>query len=437
MTTNGTNTCGPSLRLGRVLPSPNRAKMLAQLNPKKLTSPDLKPSKAFQVLRPVMLPPVPTREGGILQRRTAPSKRLTLLEIRRQELARRKVRGGSALASEAAVGQDTKRDYGRRLERFMVWCRTEGIEISFTNMDTLDEALTEYFDFAFLEERHDSDTGSKLVAAVQDAYPKLAKAHQRGLLPVSLRAMQGWTKLHPPGIGETLPGEGGSGICCELMRNRHDEMALMTALAMDTFLRPGVLAGLTCMDVIPGSKKIKAFSLASILLHPYSRGVPSKQGKFNLWVMLDHPESQWLTDLVLKQRQRRMAMLGSQAPLFSATLQQWRVHFLSAAESLGIEIRTLYCLRHAGASDSYLSGARNLTEIKKRGHWESDRSVKWYEQGAASRAMVNTWTFRLRSHLESCHYHLKAIMMRQLVAPAFTKAVAEKASARRYPVTTR
>ena len=354
--------------------------------------------------------------------RTQKPTRLNVIDSRRHELAQSKVKGISVLATAAAVGLDTKRDYGRRLARFKEYCLTEDIAVSFENMDILDDALTEYFDHAYLEEHHDVDTGSKLIAAIQDAFPKLARAHNRGLLPVSYRALQGWGRLHPPGIGETLPIEGVAGICTEMIKSKLDECALMTTLAADTFLRPGVVASLRCEDIIPGSTRIRSFGHASILLHPFSRGVPSKQGKFNLSVVLDHPKRQWLTKLLLTHRANRIAQCGASAPLFHTTMTVWRRHFLQVADGLGISIRTLYCLRHAGASDCFLSQARTLAEIKRRGHWENDRSVKRYEQAAASRAMVNGWTLRLREHLELCHEHWQQIMTKQILAPRFTRA---------------
>ena len=41
-----------------------------------------------------------------------------------------------------------------------------------------------------------------------------------------------------------------------------------------------------------------------------------------------------------------------------------------------------YSLRHGGASDDALRGARTLASIKARGRWKSDNSVRRYEKHA-------------------------------------------------------
>ena len=46
----------------------------------------------------------------------------------------------------------------------------------------------------------------------------------------------------------------------------------------------------------------------------------------------------------------------------------------------------LYALRHGGASHDFLMQTRSLVEIKKRGRWGSDLSVKRYQK--ASRALA-------------------------------------------------
>ncbi len=55
-----------------------------------------------------------------------------------------------------------------------------------------------------------------------------------------------------------------------------------------------------------------------------------------------------------------------------------------------------YSARHAGASGDRAAGVRSLGEIKKRGRWASDSSVKRYEQGGRILAQLQKLDARTR-----------------------------------------
>ena len=64
--------------------------------------------------------------------------------------------------------------------------------------------------------------------------------------------------------------------------------------------------------------------------------------------------------------------------------------FTRAAKLVGLGHRTLYELRHGGASDDALSGVA-WQLIKERGRWAADRSVARYkEKGLLQRSWSNT-----------------------------------------------
>ena len=256
--------------------------------------------------RPVVSVQPPSRQGLLLVRKPQLDKKLAALEIRRLSLLREKKKGTSALAT-LAVSRDTRTDYARRIGHFETWAEGEDCKVVYQLHDDLDLLLAEYMDFLYLEQSQTSDAGSKLLAAVQDKVPSLSNAQDRGLLGISFRALQGWSKANPPGIGETLPGEAVSGIVAELKRAGENEAALMTYLAFDTLLRPAMIATLQVEDIVPGSKHLTEFQTTMILVNPYSRRVPSKTGLWNLSVALDTPGGGWLTKLLLDLRARRKA----------------------------------------------------------------------------------------------------------------------------------
>ena len=192
-------------------------------------------------------------------------------------------------------------------------------------------------------------------------------------------------------------------------------------MCFDTLLRPGALVALRTEDVIPGSSTLKIYSATTIVVSPFARGHASKTGKFNLSVVLNTRHRKWLSSVLLDHRSTR----PTKSSLFTLGQDSWRKAFLQAATDLNLAIPTLYVLRHGGASDAYLTGARTIEDIKKRGHWMSDKSVRRYEQAGWARQMVNNWPMPLRRHLELCHKCVEKVMLRQLIAPAFRKLVIE------------
>ena len=58
------------------------------------------------------------------------------------------------------------------------------------------------------------------------------------------------------------------------------------------------------------------------------------------------------------------------------------VEFRRAATFLNLSpLPVLYQIRHAGASNDFSGGLRSLSEIKRRGRWKTDASVRRYEKG--------------------------------------------------------
>ena len=64
--------------------------------------------------------------------------------------------------------------------------------------------------------------------------------------------------------------------------------------------------------------------------------------------------------------------------------------FLRAATKVGLKNMglVLYSLRHGGASDDTLRKARPLNEVKKRGRWRADSSVRRYEKKGSVQAVL-------------------------------------------------
>ena len=102
-------------------------------------------------------------------------------------------------------------------------------------------------------------------------------------------------------------------------------------------------------------------------------GRPGKTGVTDESVLVDAPEL-WpvLHALTLN------APAG--ASLWNFTPAEVRAKFAQALTELGLqkESPSLYTLRHGGASHDLLSEARSIAEVKERGRWISDKSLRRY-----------------------------------------------------------
>ena len=117
---------------------------------------------------------------------------------------------------------------------------------------------------------------------------------QINVLQTFARALKASEKLHPLHSRETIPAPMVSAVASEMKRRGYSEGAHMTMLALDTYLRPGVLTALTWENVVPSITLGKEVRPTCLLVNLQNRG-PSKQGAYALSVMLDSPSRQYLS----------------------------------------------------------------------------------------------------------------------------------------------
>ena len=67
--------------------------------------------------------------------------------------------------------------------------------------------------------------------------------------------------------------------------------------------------------------------------------------------------------------------------MFQLSYQELLIQFKVACRDLGFDDPSLYRLRHGGASHDAASRLRSIVEIKRRGRWASDASVRRHEKG--------------------------------------------------------
>lgn len=307
------------------------------------------------------------------------------------------------------MGSLTLSDYAKRLKEFDDFCDRAACPLG--SIPDIEKALLEFFDWAYLTGRP-LDAGTKLLAAVGSRWPHLHKSSRGPLLARARRALQGWARLDPPRTRLPLPWPVLSGLAVLMIINGLWDFAVLTLLAADAYLRPGELAMLTPDNVVrPRPALGPMFQHAALLLFPFAEGIASKTHQFDDSVVLDSVGREWLTAglrLLVAQRAPRQALLVGGAPALRLAMSR-------VARLLGVESWNLspYVLRHTGPSHDHLSHLRSLPEIKRRGRWASDTSLRRYEKSSQVTARLESLPVKTLAFLQLADFEIPTLIAKQ------------------------
>ena len=135
---------------------------------------------------------------------------------------------------------------------------------------------------------------------------------------------------------------------------------------------------------VPGSRYTKW----AITLHPFQSLLPSKVREWDEAALLDQDEFLFLIPGFKTLRRT----LAPRACLFRFSQQVFSKKFTAAARAAGITHLKAhsYQLRHSGPSFDRALGRRSALEVKFRGRWKSDASLRRYEkEGRVSQQLAN------------------------------------------------
>ena len=261
-------------------------------------------------------------------------------------------------------------DYRRRLAAFDQWLRV--CRRAVLSLEDLDAAFVEYLDKLFFE-GVDIGEGTKLLSGLKLIFPSLSRwgpAH----LPRAARALQGWSKAAPPLQRLPFPWMALCAVVGLLLHQGQLEPALALLLSFSLYLRPGECDSLQAVQVVPPVVGAGGgLSCLGVLLHPTEQGRPGKTGLWDASILLDNMP--FLVPALLELRRRRLGgrlwgyPLGSLGPLFAQACEALHLRPLRPC---------LYGLRHGGASEDMIQRHRTVPEIKLRGRWASDASLRRY-----------------------------------------------------------
>ena len=170
----------------------------------------------------------------------------------------------------------------------------------------------------------------------------------------------------------------------EMIRKSWIEEARATVLAFALYLRPSEVLRLTIRSLVaPASSDLIDKGRWSVLLHPFEDGVSSKTRAFDESMFADSPAFPFLPQLMQCLASRKGD--PGVTPVFGTAYRLWTSRFQESVATARLEAAgpwVLYQLRHGGASHELAVQARRLDEIKKRGRWLTDTSLRRYEKGA-------------------------------------------------------
>ena len=308
--------------------------------------------------------------GGVLARNDKSSLKANKQLVARSLHARafEGIRGLTYL-EQRAVRSPTITDYSRRLREFLAFCHLR--QLTWGTALELDLVICQRLEELFFNGKS-MEEGSHLVAAVKFFLAEVSRLGDSGL-PRCMKALKGWG-LAAPGLQRLpLPLEVLGAILGIIVMLGLPQVALRLFLMFITYLRPGESALKVWQLVKPQSEAISSITWA-ILLHPVEGGIPGKTNLFDGTILID--QDLWIGSFLLALIRGR----NGQEELWCHSHDTLIASFKRALLVLNLEFlgATLYSLRHGGASFDLLQKRRTLLEIKRRGRWAADSSLKRY-----------------------------------------------------------
>ena len=143
------------------------------------------------------------------------------------------------------------------------------------------------------------------------------------------------------------------------------------------------------------------------LLHPRESGVPSKTGAFDECTIVDLPPLAAI--LIARRRLRRPD--AHIVPCSQKVFQKlWDEAVLKTGLAKVLGNQHLYVLRHSGPSADRLNDRRPELEVKIRGRWKGDRSLKRYEKGGRVLEVLSRCTTKTKAFAARCEKQLWAVL---------------------------
>jgi len=272
-----------------------------------------------------------------------------------------------------AFADATQTKYKNAVTKFRLWCRGR----SWNDYEDLDDLLTQYIHILFANRAGKGrDQAVCTVFGLCSYNPRLKPFLSRSLL-----AIRGWGRIVPGESHPPLTWALTALIALKMVVDGYFREAVITLVAFDCLLRSGESTNLRAQHVIiagRGASDVKD-GVVSLALVKTKAQRPQ-------YVEVRDPEVARLLKLLVDTTP------GNQR-LCSISTQSYRKLFRRTLRALNLSDDFVpHSLRHGGATRMYLEGA-TFAEVKARGRWSSDSTVRRYLQtGPALLAALQTST---------------------------------------------
>ena len=273
--------------------------------------------------------------------------------------------------------------------------------------ESVDRMLTALFDDRALDGVHAGWSG-KAFSSVGFYRPQYSGVG-RTSFPRAKAAQAGWKKLTPSRSRLPVTFELMAAIFHTLWAMGRLESGLVILLCFALYLRPSEAHRVKCKHVVPPSGGFSGTRHATVILNPYEDGRASKTHEYDESLLLDCSLLPSLGRRLLKLAAARAKQEkeggGAEALLFTVSQAQVAVDLREACRRLRVPAEldvVMYMFRHAGASTDFALKLRPLAEIKLRGRWKSDASLRRYEKGGRLADQLQRLPPRLRTHAKRC-----------------------------------
>ena len=284
------------------------------------------------------------------------------------------------LLESKSISKESRVQYGLYLQRFKVFCQESGVRWPMPDMDA-DPLMADFMDVMFQDGRS-AHEGEKTLAALEFEFVQL-----KGRMVRSRRALRGWRRVMPATSRLPLPRIMMHGLAMQLLAQGKRDMALMTLVMFNLYLRPGEAADLCKRHVVAPVKMAgNQYAWVTVIIRDQEHKKPDKIGVYDNSLPFDKSQDLWLGNQLLQHAQ---SVKSKDGKLFNFKMEEYRRAFVKAGVDLGVPGLHPYQMRHGGATEDLTSGRRDFNMVKIRGRWRTDQSVRRYSKVGRVQQLLN------------------------------------------------
>lgn len=293
---------------------------------------------------------------------------------------------------DLSVQPATVKKYKKQLVMFAKYIKGRGIRIN--SYEKLDINLYRYINvnYKFLNSRGNRQKMVNLVCAIMFYCPAL---HVK--FSLSQRALRGWDKAVPAAVRKPMTYDIMFLLSVKLGFLGFLEDGIQLLLSFECYLRFSEAARLRVKDVIfPGHTALKPIRGK----HPSWGAVylfDTKTKKYDLVYIRDA--------VVMKVLRYLCAGKSRHENIFSSSNSKFNKNLRLAINLLQLAMDfTSHCCRHGGATHDFVKG-EPFADIKQRGRWASDKSLKRYLNTGAALALTICLPYELQKLVDMYLLH--------------------------------